>query len=203
VSLSSLNLCEETLDGIRNHSWSRPAPATPEGEVVSWADRIAYVCHDFEDAVACGIVTPAALPAIVRERCGDRRGRQLGTFIDAIVTTTLRTGRVGMADDHAEALAAFRASNYEHIYLRPSSVTQGTAVVEVLQALVEHFGDRPHLLPDSAGEARMTGGEPAAVRAAVAYVAGMTDRFAFSQAVALLGWDPDKLPVGIGVTGRF
>jgi hypothetical protein len=33
------------------------------------------------------------------------------------------------------------------------------------------------------------------VRAAVTYVAGMTDRFAFRQAVALLGWDPDKLPV--------
>ncbi len=37
VSLRSLNLCAETLDGIANHSWSRPAPSTPEGEVVSWA----------------------------------------------------------------------------------------------------------------------------------------------------------------------
>ncbi len=26
VSLEALNLCAETLDGIRNHSWSRPAP---------------------------------------------------------------------------------------------------------------------------------------------------------------------------------
>ncbi len=34
-------------------------------------------------------------------------------------------------------------------------------------------------------------------RAAVAYVAGMTDRFACRQAVALLGWDPAKLPVGV------
>ena len=41
------------------------------------------------------------------------------------------------------------------------------------------------------------------MHAAVAYVAGMTDRYAFSQAVALLGWDPGKLPVGIGVSGRF
>ena len=56
VTLVGLNLCEETLDGIRNHSWSRPAPATPEGEVVSWADRIAYVLRDFEDAVATGVV---------------------------------------------------------------------------------------------------------------------------------------------------
>ncbi len=33
--------------------------------------------------------------------------------------------------------------------------------------------------------------------AAVTYVAGMTDRFAFRQAVALLGWDPEKLPAGV------
>ena len=75
VTLAPLNLCAETLDGIRNHSWSRPAPATPEGEVVSWADRIAYVCHDFEDAVAAGIVGADMLPAIVAERCGPSRSR--------------------------------------------------------------------------------------------------------------------------------
>jgi dGTPase len=34
VTLAPLNLCLETLDGIRNHSWSRPAPATPEAAVV-------------------------------------------------------------------------------------------------------------------------------------------------------------------------
>jgi hypothetical protein len=31
----------------------------------------------------------------------------------------------------------------------------------------------------------------------------MTDRFAFSQAVALLGWDPEKLPAGVGVSKRI
>ena len=77
VTVASLNLCAETVDGIRNHSWSRPAPLTPEGEVVSWADRIAYVCHDFEDAVAAGIVTVDMLPAHVRDRCGTRRSQQL------------------------------------------------------------------------------------------------------------------------------
>ena len=205
VSLTALNLCEETLDGIRNHSWSRPAPSTPEGEVVSWADRIAYVCHDFEDAVRSGIVTPASLPALVRERCGDRRSQQLGTFIDAMVDTILTTGRIGMTDPEAEALAAFRASNYEHVYLRPSSVEQGRSVMAVLRALVDYYSDRPHLIPGTptdGAQGEMTGGEPAAVRAAVAYVAGMTDRFAFGQAVALLDWDPAKLPAGIGVTPR-
>src|SRR5580692_6133586 len=115
VSLAPLNLCAETVDGIANHSWSRPAPSTPEGEVVSWADRIAYVCHDWEDAVLSGIVAPSGLPEIVRRRCGDRRSSQLGAFIGAMVDTILQTGRIGMAEPMAEALAAFRAGNYEQV----------------------------------------------------------------------------------------
>ncbi len=197
VSLQPLNLCTETLDGIRNHSWSRPAPSTPEGEVVSWADRIAYVCHDWEDAVLAGIVTPDMLPDVVRERCGERRGRQLDAFIEALVATVLATGTVGMREDMAEALAAFRALNYERIYLREASVAQGAAVVSVLRALVEHYADRPNDIPTVRQAGGLTASEPAALRAAVTYVAGMTDRFAFDQARDVLGWDPDKLPAGI------
>jgi dGTPase len=197
VSLESLNLCAETLDGIANHSWSRPAPGTPEGEVVSWADRIAYVCHDWEDAVVTGIVTPELLPEPVRAHCGLRRSEQLGTFIDALVSTTLDTGRVGMDEDTADALAAFRTCNYERIYLRDASIAQGNAVVSVLRALVEHYADRHNAIPDVRESGGLVGGEPNAVRAAVTYVAGMTDRFAFRHAVAELGWDPAKLPRGI------
>ena len=36
-----------------------------------------------------------------------------------------------------------------------------------------------------------------ALRRAITYVSGMTDRFAFSTAVRLLGWQLDRLPRGI------
>jgi dGTPase len=208
VTLQRLNLCAETLDGIRNHSWSLPAPQTPEGEVVSWADRIAYVCHDFEDAVAAGIVTADMLPAIVAERCGRDRSRQLGTFVRAMVTATVATGRIGMVPDIAEALAEFRRFNYEYVYLRPASQQQAAAVVSLLRALVEHYADRPHAIPHQTIAAALgeradyvDAGGPEALRAAVAYVAGMTDRYACQQGLAQLAWDPAKLPRGIGVSG--
>jgi dGTPase len=207
VVLSPLNLCAETLDGIRNHSWSRPAPGTAEGEVVAWADRIAYVCHDFEDAVAAGIVTPAMLPESVRVACGDRRSRQLGAFIAGVVDTSLAEGEVGMRPDLAEALAAFRTFNYEQIYMRPASVAQSDVVVRVLRALVDFFADRPNALPsrELAGTGHplegASAGSAQAQRDAVTYVAGMTDRFAFAQARAHLGWDPAGLPTGLD-TGR-
>jgi dGTPase len=198
VSLAPLNLCAQTIDGIANHSWSRPAPSTPEGEVVSWADRVAYVCHDWEDAVLTGIVAPHQLPLAVRSLCGERRSNQLGAFISGVITATVRSAQVGMEEEAAEALAAFRACNYERIYLRDASLRQGEAVVSVLRALVEHFADRPHLITETgADHPDLQAGSEAAVRAAVTYVAGMTDRFAFRQAVAVLGWDPDKLPVGV------
>jgi dGTPase len=203
VSVANLNLCEETLDGIRNHSWSRPAPATPEGEVVSWADRIAYLCHDWEDAVSAGIVTPTLLPDIVLALCGETRSRQLRTFIEGTVRATLRSGRVGMDEELAEALAAFRRCNYEHIYLRPASVTQGESVVAMLRALVGHFTDQPNLIPGVRSGGGLAGGSDSAVFEAVAYVAGMTDRFAVGIAVSDLGWDRDRLPRGVDyLTGR-
>ena len=196
VTLTPLNLCLVTLDGIRNHSWSRPAPSTPEGEVVSWADRIAYVCHDYEDAVATGIVTPEMLPALVADRCGRSRSAQLGTFIHAMVQATAETGRIGMTRRAAEALAEFRKFNYEHIYLRPASRAQADAVISLLRALVEWYADRPNLLPDAHS---LEAGSAAALTQAVTYVSGMTDRFACRQALAHLGWDRDRLPSGIDI----
>jgi dGTPase len=196
VSLRQLNLCEETLDGIRNHSWARPAPSTPEGEVVSWADRIAYVCHDFEDAVSAGLVGLDELPSLVRERCGTRRSDQLGSFINAMIETVRANGTVGMGARHAESLAAFRSFNYETIYLRNASRQQASAVVGMLRALVEYYSEHPTLIPDVAERIETPRGDDA-LHDAVEYVAGMTDRFACRSAVAHLDWPIDQLPNGI------
>ena len=191
VVLAPLNLCAETLDGIRNHSWSRPTPATPEGAVVSWADRCAYSAHDLEDAISAGIVAYADLPDEVTEVAGATRSRQLDFFVGSLVQTISETGTVGMAPGPAAALAALRAFNYERIYTRPESVAQGEAVVAVLRALVAWYSEDPSRVPAPWAD----DGDPA--RAAVTYVGGMTDRFAFETAVHRLGWRRDHLPKGI------
>ena len=195
VVLAPLNLCAETLDGIRNHSWSRPASATAEGEVVAWADRIAYVCHDFEDAEATGLVHAAELPSAVREVCGLRRSHQISVFMHSMMQAATRTGRIGMGIEEADALAAFRSFNYEQIYLRPASVEQARAVIAVLRALVDRYLSRPDDLPLAQRHRAEVEG---LVHTAVSYVGGMTDRFACQQAVQLLDWPLDQLPKGVG-----
>ena len=190
VTAAPLNLCFETLDGIRNHSWSRPSPCTPEGQVVGVADRIAYCAHDLEDAVHAGVVGLAEVPAMVVERCGGRRSEQLHTFIADVVTTITETGLIGLSAPIAEALAELRRFNHERIYLRPESAGQADAVINMLRALVTHYLARPASLPPDLRES------DDAIRTVVGYVSGMTDRFACTQAVALLDWSEDQLPRG-------
>ena len=191
VVLAPLNLCVETLDAIRNHSWNRPAPMTPEGEVVAWADRIAYVCHDFEDAVTAGIVKPEDLPAEVAEVVGTTRRLQLHGFITAMVETIAESGVVAMRRPEADALAAFRAFNYERIYLRPDSVDQADRAARLISSLTEYFIDHPDLTGEGLG---VSPGSDKARSEAVRYVSGMTDRFANQAALNLLGWSPEALP---------
>ncbi len=191
VVLAPLNLCAETLDAIRNHSWNRPAPSTPEGEVVAWADRLAYVCHDFEDAVDAGIVEPHELPAAVAEVVGSDRRTQLHRFITAMVQTIASTGTVSLRTEEAEALAAFREFNYERIYLRPEAIDQADRSSRLIAGLAEFYLEHPARLPDAVG---LVPGSPEATAAAVHYVSGMTDRFAHRAALDLLGWDERALP---------
>ena len=180
--------------------------------MVSWADRCAYCAHDLEDAASVGIVDLDDLPAEISDVAGRHRSSQLNCFVNAIVECMAATGEIGMRQPYASALASLRAFNYERIYTRPSSIAQGRTVVAVLSGLVEYFAARPAPFPSPPGTTPPSGPEApdeeagrdgaAALRRAVGYVSGMTDRFAFDAAVELLGWAPARLPRGIDAAGR-
>jgi dGTPase len=199
VTLRHLNLCQETLDGIRQHSWRLAPPSTPEGEVVAIADRISYCAHDYDDALRSGIITPDDLPTIVKDICGTRQSQQIGSLVRGVIEAVERTGMIGMTLDTADALDSFRRFNYERIYFRPAAIRQAEKVVRMLQALVEAYADKPGLIPAVAsGEwAFVSSGSQEAYEHAVRYVSGMTDRFAIAQSVAVLDWPSSELPAGV------
>jgi len=203
VVLKPLNLCEEVLDAVRNHSWNQPGPSTPEGEIVAWADRIAYVAHDYQDALLAGVVTSSDLPSSIRDSIGGKQSSQLRAFINAMIETVTETGCIMLREPEATILAQFRAFNYEHIYLRPDSKKQAAKVVELLRALAEFYIKNPSQNPlyvewIESGEPEI---EPVndtlEVLAAVTYIAGMTDRFAFRTAQELLSYPLHKIPQSV------
>jgi len=113
-----------------------------------------------------------------------------------MIHTVRSTGVIGMDARHGEALAAFRAFNYEAIYLRDASRQQGSAVVGMLRALVEYYSAQPSLIPGLADRGEDLS-PTLALHESVEYVAGMTDRYACRRALAQLDWPVDLLPSGI------
>lgn len=67
-----LNLTRGTLAGLRAHVSRYDAPGnaeaeaaiTTEADIASIADRIAYNCHDLEDAIGAGLIDAAALQTV-------------------------------------------------------------------------------------------------------------------------------------------
>ena len=51
-----LNLTWETRDGILNHRTSG-SPATLEGQIVRYCDKISYIHHDMDDACRAGLLS--------------------------------------------------------------------------------------------------------------------------------------------------
>ena len=112
----------------------------------------------------------------------------------AVIRCVAEHGEIGMDPETAGALAALRRFNYERIYTRPAAVKQARSVVDVLTSLVEHYRAAPESLPNRPDA---DAGSMEATLAAVTWISGMTDRYAFETAVRELGWHRDRLPKAI------
>ena len=179
--LEQLNLTEEVRDGIRAHSWKiSPPPSTREGECVRYADRIAYLSHDAQDAVRAGVLKPSDLPDGTRATFGEPGGEMVGAMIDAVIVGSLSSensaGVVVMAPDALGAMHELRAFMFERVYESPTAVGQKGVAIDVIRRLVDHHLAHPELIPASYRDAAA---DP--VTQVVDYVSGMSDRFALTM----------------------
>ena len=83
--LEDLNLTWEVREGIANHTWSMPMPATLEGQIARYADRIAYLNHDIDDAIRAGILSEEDLPATTTNVLGTGHRERINTMVGDLV----------------------------------------------------------------------------------------------------------------------
>ena len=174
--LEDLNLTWEVRDGIANHTWSMPMPSTLEGQIARYADRIAYLNHDIDDAIRAGILAESDLPETTRTVLGPNHHDRIGKMVTDLVSVSQGQPQIQMSEPISEAMSETRAFLFERVYL--GRVTEATrdAVGHILGMLLDHHAAEGDQAEES--ERRV---------AAVDYVAGMTDRFALRAVEALVG----------------
>jgi dGTPase len=186
-----LNLTHETLDGILKHSaptdggmetasWGEPE--TPEGWVVRYADKIAYLHHDIDDAMRAGIITEADIPIELRILLGRDRAERLDTMIYDVVATSYGKPGVTMSDEVLEASNALRQFMFKNVYLAGPAKTEDEKAQGVLWELLQYFEEHPDRMP---AEHQKIAERDGTKRAVADYIAGMTDRYALDTYTSL------------------
>lgn len=174
-----LNLTEEVRDGILNHSGSGEAK-TLEGKIIKFADRIAYINHDIDDAIRAGIISSDSLPKDLTDILGHTSSERINTMIIGIVKKSYGKPIVEMEKEIYEATMELRQYMFKTVYMDPVVKSEEVKIKRLLTELYKYYMEDLRRIPRnhlSLYEARVHSDEDIVSD----YIAGMTDTYAMKQ----------------------
>lgn len=172
--LENLNLTVEVRDGMLNHSGDGRA-STLEGQLIKFADRIAYINHDIDDAIRAGVLRQEELPQDLLDILGHEHGERFDTLIFDIYENSRDAEEIRMSPRVYRAMMDLRAFLFEQVYTRHEVTVQEKKAEFLIQSLFSHYEAHPEEMPE---EYRACAEREGVGRAVCDYVAGMTDNYA-------------------------
>ena len=169
-----LNLTFAVKDGIVNHT-GKTRPSTLEGRIVHIADRIAYLCHDYDDSLRAGLLHPGDLPQKVTEVLGESHSRMITGFVSDLIINSADLKDIALSDKMQDVMTTFRQFMFENIYHSEALKNEREQAGFVLCQLYKYFFEHFEKLPKEFVEREERWGKTQVV---VDYVAGLTDSYA-------------------------
>jgi dGTPase len=161
-------------------------PATLEGQVARFADRIAYVNHDIDDALRAGLLAPEDLPTEATGVLGTTHGDRVECLVADLVERSEDAEEIRLSPPVLDALDRLRDFLFHRVYLRAEARAEQEKAMGLVRALFSHYLEHPEAVPE---EYRAVPGDlPTQI---ADYIAGMTDRFAlraYEQLFLPQGW---------------
>ncbi len=186
--IDKLNLTYEVRDGILHHTGDGTA-STPEGRIIKFADRIAYINHDIDDAIRAGVLKEESLPKESIAVLGATHSDRISSMIQNCIESSFDSDQIRMSGDIAIAMDALRKFMFENVYIGSDAKVEDGKVLNIMEGLYSYFIKNPHLLPD-VNTSLLSDFD--VDRAVCDYIAGMSDRYAvymFEKIYVPSSWD--------------
>lgn len=174
-----LNLSFEVRDGILHHT-GESKPATLEGIIVRYADRIAYINHDIDDAVRAKLLGVDDLPKQAVTLLGSRHSQRINSLVTDIIENSAGKAEIIMSEKVSKAMDELREYLFSVVYRREQAVRDELRAQKIIADLYYYYQNHFDKLPEYLAETL----EETAV---CDYIAGMTDSFAISEHHRLFG----------------
>ncbi|WP_313756374.1 deoxyguanosinetriphosphate triphosphohydrolase [Tissierella sp.] len=171
-----LNLTYEVIEGIINHSGGQKSQ-TLEGQVVKYADRIAYINHDIDDAIRAGVIRKEDLPKECIKILGKTHGERINTMILDIIENSIEKNNIIMSEDVGQATNALRTYMFENVYLNKNAKSEESKAEYVLEQLYMYYLKNTTALPEE--HLKIYKKTDSEIEDIICdYIAGTTDRYA-------------------------
>ena len=174
-----LNLTKEVRDGILNHRTSGN-PATLEGKIVRFSDKIAYINHDIDDAIRGKIITEKDIPREFADVLGDTVKDRLNIMIHDIISNSMDKPSIFMSPNVEQAMRGMREWMFEHVYRNPAAKGEEGRAQQLIVTLYEYYLKHVDELPEEFRMMMETRGEKKE-RVVCDYIAGMSDGYAIDR----------------------
>ena len=171
---AGLNLTWEVRDGIVNHTGDHLA-STLEGVIVKFADRIAYINHDIDDACRAGILGIEDIPKELRDVLGTGHSERINTMVASVIEGSYDRNCIAMTPDIGEATNELRSFMYKNVYNDSIAKKEEAKAQSLIISLYEYFVEKPEQMPDLYYKNVERDGVQ---RCVCDFVSGMTDRYA-------------------------
>ena len=173
-----LNLTWEVIDGIRNHQ-TVGQPATLEGQIVRFSDKIAYINHDIDDAIRGGIISEEDIPKELRNALGYSVHARLNTLIHDVISNSMGKAEIAMSQEVGEAMTDLRKYMFDNVYTNPQAKGEESKAIQMIEKLYFYYEDQIDLLPEQYRR-RLDEGD-SEEQIVCDYIAGMTDTYAVKK----------------------
>ncbi len=169
-----LNLTYEVLNGIERHTRGEFAD-TLEGKIVRFADRIAYINHDIDDAIRAGVISGDQIPKEIVDRLGNNKSARISTLVKSIVENS--GNDIVMDADTEHYYNLLHSFLFDSVYKNPVAKSEETKVYGIIEGIFNYLIKNPEKMGDEFLRIVEAEGEK---RAIADYIAGMTDHYATS-----------------------
>lgn len=169
-----LNLTWEVRDAIVNHTGENTA-STLEGAIIKYADRIAYINHDIDDACRAGILTEKSIPKILRKTLGEQHSTRINTMVTSVIDGSRERPQIAMTKEIQQATDELRSFLFKNVYTNPVAKSEESKAKAMLIQLYEYYVKYPEKMPEVY---KRNLNDEGVERCAADFVSGMTDRYA-------------------------
>lgn len=170
-----LNLTYEVREGIIKHS-GQELSQTLEGQIVKYADRIAYINHDIDDAIRAGIIKHEDLPKKAIKVLGHGHSIRINTMIMDIIKNSEEKNFITMSSLIHENTDELRNYMFENVYFNNNAKSEEGKAEYIIEELYKYYLKNIDNLPLE--HIQMYKNIQSSKEDIICdYIAGMTDRY--------------------------